>query len=259
MCDIVIADDEYLEREVLKHIIRGIKGARIVGESLAGQSAVDFCAALMPHLIFLNCTANGSEGLDAAWKIRKNDQRIAIVLTTADERFLLRHDYGAININEILKKPIHPSKIDELVRRYISENEPEKTDDAIDTVNKNQGQAGNIKPKAMYKEVSDALHYINSHYKESISLEEVADKVYLSSYYLSRLFKKEVGVNFSAYILTKKLDEAKRLLKETEMSVMNISSHLSFSDPSYFCRVFKNYISCTPKEYRNTVIKEQLP
>ena len=255
MCDIVIADDEYLEREVLKHIIRGIKGARIVGESLAGQPAVEFCAALMPHLVFLNCTANGTDGLEAAWKIRKNDQRIAIVLTTADERFLLRHDHAAINIDEILKKPIHPSKIDEIVRRYVSVTEPKKTADAAGAAGKTQSQAGNIKPRAMYKEVSDALHYINSHYKESLSLEEVADKVYLSSYYLSRLFKKEVGENFSTYLLNKKLDEAKRLLEETEMSVMSISGSLSFSDPSYFCRVFKKYTSCTPKEYRNGVVK----
>ena len=248
MCDIFIADDEHLEREVLKRIISGVKGARIVGESRTGQPAVEFCASLMPHMVFLNCAANGAGGLEAAWKIRKNDQRIAIVLTTADERFLQRHDFSAININEFLQKPIRPAKIDEIVRKYVSAVESKAAaEEKVESQNKDPATT----KKVMYKEVSDALSYINSNFMESLSLEEVADTVYLSSSYLCRLFKKEVGMNFSSYLLFKRLEEAKRLLEETDMSVMRISGSLSFNDPSYFCRVFKKHTSLTPKEFRN--------
>ena len=250
MCDIVIADDEHLEREVLKRIISNVKGARTVAESKTGQPAVEYCASLMPHMIFLNCAANGAGGLEAAWKIRKNDQRIAIVLTTADERFLLRHDFSAININEFLQKPIRPAKIDEIVRKYTRAVETKKAAEAAEAKKDLYSQVYTPTNKAMYKEISDALSYINANFMKNLSLEEVADTVYLSTSYLSRLFKKEVGVNFSSYLLLKKLEEAKRLLKETDMSVMRISGSLSFSDPSYFCRVFKKHINQTPKEFR---------
>ena len=255
MCDIVIADDEHLEREVLKRIISNIKGVRTVAESKTGQPAVEFCASRMPHMIFLNCAANGAGGLEAAWKIRKNDQRIAIVLTTADERFLLRHDFSAININEFLQKPIRPAKIDEIVRKYARAVETKKAAEAKKDI---YSQVYAPTNKAMYKEVSDALNYINEHFMKNLSLEEVADTVYLSNSYLSRLFKKEVGVNFSSYLLLKKLEEAKRLLEETDMSIMKISGSLSFSDPSYFCRVFKKHTNQTPKEFRSEAREKQV-
>jgi len=108
-------------------------------------------------------------------------------------------------------------------------------------------------PQSVTKEVEAALQYINKHYMDNLSLAEVADAVYLSSSYLSRLFKREVGVNFSSYLLHKKLDEAKRLLKDTEIPICNISSSLSFSDASYFCKVFKKYFGFTPKGYRHSV------
>ena len=108
-------------------------------------------------------------------------------------------------------------------------------------------------PKSVTKEVEAALQYINKHYMDNLSLAEVADAVYLSSSYLSRLFKREVGVNLSTYLLHKKLDEAKRLLKDTEIPICNISSSLSFSDASYFCKVFKKYFGFTPKGYRHSV------
>jgi len=122
----------------------------------------------------------------------------------------------------------------------------------VDLINAKEEVPGCI-PQTLSKEVDAALQYINKHYMENLSLAEVADVVYLSSYYLSRLFKREVGVNFSTYILHKKLDEAKRLLKDTEIPVCNISSSLSFSDASYFCKVFKKYFGLTPKGYRHSV------
>ena len=250
MYDIMIADDEHLEREVLKHVINDISGVRVVGESGTGKPAVEYCASLMPNLVFLNHAFGGSSGMDDAWKIRKNDQRIVIVLTTVDERFLVRQDFSAMNINEILLKPIRPSVIDEIVRKYVSAHETETRLDAVGPKKMTQNRSTNTESKAKTKEVSAALRYINSYFRENISLEDVADAVYLSSYYLSRLFKKEVGVNFSSYLLCMKLDEAKRLLRETEMPILSISSSLSFSDPSYFCKVFKKYTNSTPKEFR---------
>jgi len=255
MCDIVIADDEHLERKVLKHIISGIKGARVVGECKTGRRAVESCAALMPHLVFFNYTANSLSGLEEIWKIRKNDRSIVIIVTTADERCLLREDFSALYISEFLLKPIRPSKIDEIVRKYMLAFNTKKAAEAAMPIIENLGQAPQAMPKTMTKEVSAALRYINSYFTENISLEDVADAVYLSSYYLSRLFKKEVGVNFSSYLLYKRLDEAKRLLKETDAPISGISSSLSFSDPSYFCKVFKKYTSSTPKEYRNITQK----
>jgi len=251
MCDIVVADSEYLEREVYKIIINNIEGAHIVGEGKTGESAVKLCAALMPHIVFLNLNIHVKSGLEAVWQIRKNDQSIVIILTAVEEG-IFRQDLSAININEFLLKPVRPAKIDEIVRKYMSAVDAQKETEAVELKSGFQLDT----PQTVSKEIANALSYINDYYMENISLEDVAGAVFLSSYYLSRLFKREVGVNFSSYLLSKRLDEAKHLLKATETPILKISNSLSFSDPSYFCKVFKKHIGYTPKEFRHLTKKE---
>jgi len=251
MCEIVIADSEYLEREVLKDIINNIDGAHIVGEGRTGRSAVELCAALMPQMVFLNLGLNVKHSLEAAWQIRKSNQSIVIVLTAADGKGLFRKDLSAISADEFLHKPVRPSKINEIVRKYMSNFNAKKD---VDNLQSKREFSQNI-PQTVSKEVAKALHYINDYYTDNITLDSVAGSVFLSSNYLSRLFKREVGVNFSSYLLCKRLDEAKRLLGETETPVLSISNSLSFSDSSYFCKVFKKYIGSTPKEFRNETKK----
>jgi len=258
MCDIVIADDEYLEREVIRRIIDGVDGARVVWEGRAGKAFVESCIAMTPQIVFFSCSADGDGSLEDLWRIRKNDKSVVIFLTAVDEHCFQRKDVRALRVNESLLKPIRPSGIDEIVRKYIplvKQSKPEDTEAPKANV---QSRAPKTLSGKISKEVSAALLYIDAHYKENISLKDVADEVYLSSFYLSRLFKKEVGVNFSTYLLNTRLDDAKRLLETTATSVSSISSSLSFSDLSYFCRVFKNYTSFTPKEYRNRHLKENL-
>ena len=249
MCDIVVSDGEYLEREVMKRIINNIDGADIVGVGKTGGSAVQLCLIHKPHLVFFNFNYEDNNSLEHVWQIRKNDQRIVIILTTADERVLVRRDLDSININEFLLKPIHPSIIADTVLKYLPAVGAKKDVDFI----KQKEELPGFASQTVTKEVEAALQYINKHYMDNLSLTEVADAVFLSSYYLSRLFKKEVGVNFSSYLLHKKLDEAKRLLKDTEIPICNISSSLNFSDASYFCKVFKKYFGFTPKGYRHSV------
>ena len=71
----------------------------------------------------------------------------------------------------------------------------------------------------------------------------------LSPQYISSLFKKEVGVSLSEYILKCKIDEAKYLLTHTNYSILEISTLLCFHDQSYFTKTFKRFTGITPKKY----------
>ena len=255
MCDIVIADDEYLEREVIRRIIDGVDGARVIWEGRAGKAFVESCLAMKPQIVFYNCTGDSEGRLEDLWRIRKTDNSVVIILTAVDERCFQYKDFRALRVNETLLKPIRPSGIAELIQKYLPLIKQQEQDDTGAPRVNAQSRAPKSTKGTISKEVSAALLYIDAHYKENISLKDVADEVYLSSFYLSRLFKKEVGVNFSTYLLNARLDDAKRLLETTAISVSSISSSLSFSDLSYFCRVFKNYTSFTPKEYRNKQLK----
>lgn len=100
------------------------------------------------------------------------------------------------------------------------------------------------------KQVVHAVDYIICHLHSRILLDEVADYLHLSSAYLSRLFKKEMGISFGEYVNKLKIEEAASLLLYTEYSDTEISNLLAFSSQSYFIKVFRKYIGTTPKKYK---------
>ncbi|WP_240374158.1 PocR ligand-binding domain-containing protein [Bacillus piscicola] len=105
------------------------------------------------------------------------------------------------------------------------------------------------------QEIQLALRYIEDHYQKGVTLEEVAAHVHLSTYYLSKLFKKELKTNFVQYVTERKMKKAKELLEWTDMPVLQIALELHYKEPNYFSKVFKKIVGQTPSEYRKE--KEQ--
>ncbi len=101
--------------------------------------------------------------------------------------------------------------------------------------------------------IKKSIAYINDHYNQSLTLDIVAEHVGLNPAYFSTLFKKETGVNFSNYILNLKVENAKLLLKNSNLSLINIAVELGFDNQSYFSNVFKKATGMTPKQYRQTL------
>lgn len=99
------------------------------------------------------------------------------------------------------------------------------------------------------KNIYNCIDIINKHLYEDISLSKISMLINLSPQYISSLFKKEVCVSLSEYILRRKIDEAKYLLTHTNYSILEVSTLLCFNDQSYFTRTFKRFTGITPKKY----------
>lgn len=95
-----------------------------------------------------------------------------------------------------------------------------------------------------------ALRYIEAHLSEELRLEEVASHVYLSPYYFSKLFKKYQGIGFNAWVTQQRMANAKELLCHSDWSIASIARNLGFSQPSYFCKVFRQTYQVTPQVFR---------
>ncbi|WP_432452383.1 MULTISPECIES: PocR ligand-binding domain-containing protein [unclassified Agarivorans] len=104
--------------------------------------------------------------------------------------------------------------------------------------------------------IKKAVRYIEAHYFEDISLEDIADYVYLSPHYFSKLFKKEMGVGFNSYVNQQRLIGAKKMLQYSDWSISRIAHNLGYSCSSYFCKVFRNAYNITPQEFRNSLNHE---
>ncbi|MCR5654811.1 MAG: helix-turn-helix domain-containing protein [Lachnospiraceae bacterium] len=106
------------------------------------------------------------------------------------------------------------------------------------------------KKKITSMPVARALNYIYDHLHARIRLEDLADYVQVNPSYLSRIFKKEMGVSVSEYIRTKKLETAKNMLLYSDFSASEISSILAFCGQSYFTEQFRKQYGLSPADYR---------
>lgn len=98
--------------------------------------------------------------------------------------------------------------------------------------------------------VEDIIAYIKKHYRESLSLQELAEKVHFSSGYLSAQIKNHTGETYSEYLMSLRMEEAERLLLNTDQKIVDIVSACGFNDSSYFNRAFRRKYNMSPEKYR---------
>ena len=104
--------------------------------------------------------------------------------------------------------------------------------------------------KAPSKLVAEVTNYLYKHLSEPVSVEKIARALCRGRSRLSTDFKRETGETLSDYILKRKVEESKRILRYTDRPAVDVALYLGFSSQSHFSRVFKKYAGLTPKEYR---------
>lgn len=117
-------------------------------------------------------------------------------------------------------------------------------EDYIRRVNQCRRESGVTRP------IRICCDYIDTHLMEELKLKELAEKSGYTEYYLTRKFKKEMGVSVNTYIRNARLRHAKVLLKTTQLSIQEISEELCFCSRSYFTEVFQKEEGVSPSEYR---------
>lgn len=105
--------------------------------------------------------------------------------------------------------------------------------------------------------VQQALRYIEENYASEISLDTVAGQIGISPFYLSRLFKSEQGETFVECLTRVRMAAAVRLAKETRLSIREIAERTGYSNPTYFCRVFKKHTGSTIGDLREQARKKR--
>ena len=95
--------------------------------------------------------------------------------------------------------------------------------------------------------------YIDLHFKEPLTLDQLAREAHMNKYYLSHAFKREYGVSPINYLISRRIEESKYLLAETDLSLSQIAQLMGFSSLSYFSQVFHRTQAVSPKEYRQNL------
>ena len=113
--------------------------------------------------------------------------------------------------------------------------------------------------RADNRECAEIKRYIDTNYRENISLDKLAALAHLNKYYLAHAFQKEYGVSPITYLSRRRIEESKYLLGNTSHTLAQVSELLGFSSPSYFSQCFRKAEGISPNEYRRQVRQGQRP
>ncbi len=128
----------------------------------------------------------------------------------------------------------------------------------------NQLRSENISPTdsrqhEYYTIFANLLNYIDAHYTENLTLEQVADYIGFSKYHFSRLFKQHAHMTFHNYLCHKRIQAAQSLLTANmTLPITDIAFQTGFNNLTSFSRCFNKYANCSPTEYRNKLLSEEI-
>lgn len=98
------------------------------------------------------------------------------------------------------------------------------------------------------------MQWIEAHYADQVSLDDLAEALHLSKFYVSRVFSQETGSSITDYITTRRIKQACRLLQTTILPIEHINE-IGFPNASYFIRLFKHVVGMTPLKYRKANVE----
>ena len=98
--------------------------------------------------------------------------------------------------------------------------------------------------------ISKAKKYIDENYNKDVSLQDVSRHVNISPYHFSKVFREKTGETFIVYLTKLRINRAKELLLDKDMSIKEVCLSCGYSEPNYFSRLFKKWVGLTPTEFR---------
>lgn len=108
----------------------------------------------------------------------------------------------------------------------------------------------NFQTSSKKQNLQEIKDYLEQHYKERITLDQLSEIFFINKFYLTRIFKTQFGISINNYLMQLKITHAKNLLRFSDMSIENIGNECGIDDPNYFARMFKKVEGITPGEFR---------
>lgn len=276
MYRILIAEDEMIERMMLKKTLQKIFGDSCeVLEAANGKRALEIFRSVDVHVVILDIEMPEITGVEAAEIMRREKEGFCIIFLTAYDNFEYAKKAIAVHALEYLLKPYSDKElvavVDEALRLAETYEKRQKDSSYAPGISGLTGNSSLIKQEVESETelileennisrfnvlVSMVEEYVRFNYMNDISMQEAARAINYSETYFCKMFKQQFGQNFTAYLTEYRVNEAKKLLKQPNMSVKEVGIKVGYPDSSYFARVFRRIIGISPSEYQLQKIKD---
>lgn len=231
---VLIVEDEILERKAMVHLMKTeFEQVSIVLTADNGEQAVKMAVQERPDLILMDINLPILDGISAMKEIRKQLKDCPVIMVSAYS------DY------EHLRGSMREQAMDYLVKPYSVET-------FVEAVKRGLGVEKKQEEISFYGKTGSIVQvkkYLETHFMDDVSLQEVAEKVNLDKSYLGRMFREECGVTVMGYLKNIRIEKAKELLLHG-MGASEVAMQTGFADPAYFSKIFKQETGITPSRYR---------
>ena len=234
---VLLVDDEIMIREGFKRLFDWeAHNCQVVGEAADGMEALAKIDTLDPDIAIMDINIPIMNGLKVIQLSRIKHPDTAFVIVSGYDDFSYCQQALRMQITDYILKPVNYEEfgacIDNLKIALFQRQSPKHQD------------------RQEERTITLITRYLQEHLAEEISLSILAEEFHLSSQYISQLFKSEIGVGFLAYLTNIRMEQAKKLLLSTPLSIAEVSEQSGYGDYRVFTKVFKKSEGVTPSQYR---------
>lgn len=241
----LIVEDDARVRALVRLALEGV--ARVV-EASDGDQALTMLeqeAADALDLMLVDHVIPGRSGLDLLRLTRRRWPSIPVVIITGYGSEDLAIQAFRAGATDYCKKPVNVRELRRMVLTHARSWHLRAPPEADGVFAEDVG--------AIHEGIRRALAFIRDHFAEPITLAQVAEEAGLSKFYLCRLFRRQVGVSFRQYLHVLRIDRAKRLLADPQLTVTEVAYATGFDDLSHFDNVFNRIVGVSPTGYRKAI------
>ena len=279
---ILLADDEQIERMALaKRLVKHFGDSLAISEAVNGAEALKVFKREQSQIVLMDISMPEMNGAEAAEQIRGMDEDCIIIFLTAYDDFAYAKRAIVIRALDYLLKPCDEDELVSVIEeamRLTDRRELKKARDfGMDGGKALDGDIPGVRGVSMAKIPSGGAQdmaggqgledagtarmalaaetmreYIRNNYMKEISMQDAARVMNYSDAYFCKLFKQCFDQNFTSYLTNFRVNEAKKLLKDRNISVKDVGMRVGYYDSNYFAKVFKRVTGVIPSEYRDS-------
>lgn len=262
MYQLLIADDEVIERNALYGTLqKNLGNICEIHQAKNGREAFAVYQEKHIQIAVLDIEMPGLDGIKVAEKIREQDPDCCIIFLTAFDEFDYARKAITVRALNYLLKPLREEELLAALDEAICITKLQKRNEEPEVPA--LSESPHIIPEAFVhagrdrlKKVAEVIEtYIQNHYMQDISMQEVARMMNYSEAYFCKLFKQCFSCNFTSYLVRIRMTAAKKLLTQSMENIKDISEAVGYSDANYFAKVFKRNTGLTPTEYRGELFQ----
>lgn len=243
--NIIIVDDEPKIRKGLGRLLSLHEGWVVSGAFEEAQSALSFLYENEVDVVITDIQMPGMQGLDMVHKIREVNREIPVIIISGYSRFDYAQRAIELGVRKYITKPTSPEELTQTLEQ-IEQEIAARAEALRQTVAPPEGTA-----PVQNLLILRAIEYIEKNYATKFTLKDAASALYISPNYLSELFKKTTGQNFSDYLNDVRMEQSRVYLADVSRKIGDVSELVGFSDARYFSSAFRKKFGMTPLDYRN--------